>query len=198
MSKDRAKHKLCRQIGSCIWGKAKCPSVKRPYPAGSAKGRPRKMSTFGELLVEKQKLKAHYAITEKQLKLAYLRAKKGVGMTNEKLIKALETRLDSVVYRSGLAATIFAAKQFVTHRHILVDGQIVDKPSYQVKPGQVVAVKVEKSPAIANIAKLVNCSVPPYLDVDKEGCKATLVREPLPSEIPVNVEVRRVVEFYAK
>ena len=197
--KARAKHKLCRRVGSCIWGSPKCPSNKRPFPAGStAKGRMRKLSTYGTLLMEKQKLKAFYGVSEKQLYIAYQKAKKGEGMANEKLLKALESRLDAIVYRSGLAPTIFAAKQFVNHRHILVDGKKVDRSSYRVKPGQVVSVNVEKAPSIALIAKNTNCEVPAYLELDKENCKVTLAREPLAEEIPCNCEVMSVIEYYAR
>jgi len=197
--KDRAKHKLCRRVGECIWGSPKCPSVKRPYPAGStARGFKKKLSTYGELLIEKQKLKMFYAVSEKQLRLAYQKAKKGEGMANEKLLKNLEMRLDALVYRCGFAPTIFAAKQFVNHRHIKVDGKIVDRSSYKVKPGQVISISPEKSPSIANIAKNTNCEVPAYLEVDRENGKATLAREPLAEEIPCKVEVMRVIEFYAR
>ena len=197
--KDRAKHKLCRRIGSCVWGSPKCPSVKRPYPAGaSAKSRRGKLSTYGELLIEKQKLKAFYAVSEKQLRLAYQKAKRGEGMAHEKLLKNLEQRLDALVYRSGLAPTIFAAKQFVNHRHVKVDGKIVDRSSYKVKPGQVITIDPSKSPSIANIAKNTNCVVPAYLEVEIDNCKATLVREPLAEEIPCNVAIMHVIEYYAR
>jgi len=197
--KDRVKHKLCRRIGSCIWGNPKCPSVKRPYPAGaSAKGRRNKLSTYGELLIEKQKLKAFYAVSEKQLRIAYQKAKKGEGLTNEKLLKGLESRLDAIVYRSGLAPTIFASKQFVNHRHIKVDGKIVDRSSFIVKPGQVISISPDKSPSIANIAKNTNCEVPAYLEVDKENAKVTFAREPLAEEIPCTFKVMHVIEFYAR
>jgi small subunit ribosomal protein S4 len=173
--------------------------VKRPYPAGSsAKGFQRKRSTYGELLIEKQKLKAFYAVSEKQLRLAYQKAKRGEGLANEKLLKNLELRLDAIVYRSGLAPTIFAAKQFVNHRHVKVDGRIVDRSSYKVKPGQVISISSDKSPSIANIAKNTDCTVPAYLEIDKEHCKVTLAREPLAEEIPCNANVMHVIEYYAR
>ena len=125
---SRAKHKFCRRIGQCIWGDPKCPSVKRPYAAGPhGKGRRVKLSTYGELLMEKQKLKNYYAISEKQLQIAYAKAKAGTGQTHEKLFRSLEQRLDAMVFRAGFAPTIFAAKQFVNHGHILVDGKRIDR-----------------------------------------------------------------------
>ncbi len=197
--KARAKHKLCRRVGSCIWGNPKCPSAKRPYPAGSSpRGRQRKLSTYGELLVEKQKLKTHYAVSEKQLFLAYQRAKQGSGLANEKLMQNLEQRLDAILFRSGLAPTIFAAKQFVNHRHVLVDGKIIDRSSYIVKPEQTVSISPHRSPAIASTAKNSNAVPPSYLEVDLDTCKVKLLRSPVPDEIPVDVEVRRVIEFYAR
>ncbi|MCK5844950.1 MAG: 30S ribosomal protein S4, partial [Victivallales bacterium] len=197
--KDQVKHKLCRRIGSCIWGSPKCPSVKRPYPAGkTARGRQQKLSTYGQLLLEKQKLKTFYAVSEKQLRLAYQKAKRGEGMANEKLLKNLELRLDALVYRCGFAPSIYAAKQFVNHRHIKVDGKKVDRSSYKLKPGQVISISADKSPSIANIAKNTNCEIPAYLEVDRENLKATLEREPLIEEIPCTCEVMRVIEYYAR
>ena len=121
---SRAKHKFCRRIGQCLWGDPKCPSVKRPYAAGPhGKGRRVKLSTYGELLLEKQKLRNYYAISEKQLRIAFAKAKSGLGLTHEKLFRSLEMRLDALVYRAGFAPTIFAAKQIVNHGHILVNGK---------------------------------------------------------------------------
>ncbi len=195
----RAKHKLCRRLGVCIWGKAKCPSAKRPYAAGPhGKTAQKKLSTYGELLLQKQRLKVYYGLTEKQLHLSFVDAKSGKTQTDQKLLRNLEFRLDAAVYRSGLAPTIHAAKQFVVHRHILVDGKIVDRPSYRLRPGQVISINVEKDPAIANIAKNANCEVPPYHEVDREHCKVKVVREPLLEENPTGVEIMRVVEFYAR
>ncbi|HBC88748.1 MAG TPA: 30S ribosomal protein S4 [Lentisphaeria bacterium] len=196
---DRAKHKLCRRLGVCIWGKVKCPSVRRPYPAGPhGKNAQKKLSTYGELLLQKQRLKVYYALTEKQLHLAFVDAKKGKTQTDEKLLRNLELRLDAATYRSGLAPTIHAARQFVVHRHIIVDGKIVDRPSYKLRPGQGFSINVEKDAALANVAKNANCEVPPYLEVDREHCKVKVVREPLIEENPTGVEIMKVVEFYAR
>ena len=196
---SQAKHKFCRRIGQCLWGDPKCPSVKRPYPAGPhGKGRRAKLSTYGELLMEKQKLRNHYGISEKQLQIAYIKAKAGTSPTNEKLFRSLEQRLDALVYRSGFAPTIFAAKQIVNHGHIRVDGKRVDRASTIVKPGNVITIDAEKSPAIAELARKGNSTVPPYMEVDLENLKATLVREPALDEIPVNVQIMSVIEYYAR
>jgi len=195
----RAKHKLCRRIGSCIWGNPKCPSNKRPYPAGPhGKGRQRKLSTYGQLLQEKQKLKAFYGLTERQLRAAYLRAKAGTGFTHEKLQRNLELRLDAIVFRSGLAPSVFAAKQAVSHRHIRVDGKVVDRPSCRIRAGQVISMSADKSPALATAARNSNVAVPHYLEVDRENLKVTVVAEPALDDIQNGIEIMRVIEFYAR
>jgi len=196
---SRAKHKFCRRIGQCIWNDPKCPSVKRPFAAGPhGKGRRAKLSTYGELLMEKQKLRMHYAISEKQLQIAFAKAKSGEGQTHEKLFRSLELRLDALVFRCGFAPTIFAAKQYVNHGHILVDGKRVDRASCIVKEGQVISINAEKSPAIAEMAKKGNAAPPAYLEVDLDNLKATLVRMPQIEEIPVNVKIMSVIEYYAR
>ena len=196
---SRAKHKFCRRVGQCIWGDATCPSVKRPYAAGPhGKGRRVKLSTYGEMLQEKQKIKAHYALTERQLRNIFLAAKRIEGRTDEILMRKIELRLQSAVYHGGFAPTIFAAKQLVVHRHVKVDGKIVDRASYLLKPGQVITIDAEKSPAIAEAARNVNATVPAYFESNKEQLKLTVTREPMIEEIPVQVEAMRVVEYYAR
>ena len=196
---SQAKHKFCRRIGQCLWGDPKCPSVKRPYCAGPhGKGKRVKLSTYGELLLEKQKLRNYYAISEKQLRIAFAKAKSGEGQTHEKLFRSLEQRLDAMVYRAGFAPTIFAAKQIVNHGHILVNGQRVDRASYVVREGQTISINAEKSPAIAETAKKNNTTPPAYLEVDLDNLKATLVRAPQIDEIPVAVKIMSVIEYYAR
>ena len=199
---SQAKHKFCRRIGFCLWGCPNCPTVKgmaRAYAAGPhGKGRRDKLSTYGELLIEKQKLRNYYAISEKQLQIAYAKAKAGLGQTHERLFRSLEQRLDALVYRAGFAPTIFAAKQIINHGHILVNGKRLDRASAIVKPGWVITINAEKSPAIAEMAKKGNATIPPYMEVDLEALKATLVREPNLDEIPVNVQIMSVIEYYAR
>lgn len=209
------KHTLCRRIGQCIWGMPNCPtnsrviksregsestSTPRAYPAGQHGPTKRrgKLSTYGELLLEKQKLRTFYDLSEHQLQFIYKKAKQGEGITGDKLLRLLEMRLMTVVYRGGLTNTIFAARQAVSHRHILVDGKIVDRASYIVKPGQVVSINSERSPMLATIAKGIDIPLPPYLQKDKEECKVTVTHEPLPEEISTNVTISRVVEYYAR
>ena len=193
------KHKICRRVGSCVWGNPKCPSVKRPYPAGSAaRARRRKLSTFGELLLEKQKLRTHYNLTERQLRYEYQKAQKGEGVPAEKFLKNLETRLASVVFRSGLAPSIFASQQAVAHRHVHLNGRVLDRPGARVKPGDTVSINTQRSPSMGSIAQKSDVVPPSYLDVDRQNAKVTLAREPVQDEIPVDVEVVRVIEFYAR
>lgn len=210
-----AKHTLCRRVGYCLWGMANCPtnarviktkeggeasSSPKAYPAGQHGPTKRrgKLSTYGELLLEKQKLRTFYNLTEHQLRFIYENSKRGEGITGDKLLRNLEMRLMSLVYRSGLASTIFAARQLVSHRHILVDGKIVDRASYRVKPGQVISINAERSPKIADIAKSSDAVLPAYLEKDKEACKVTVVHEPLPEEIQCGVAITKVIEYYAR
>ena len=202
MKKVQAKHKLCRRLGYCVWNMPNCPTVKgkaRTYAAGlqGKAAKRKKLSTYGEMMQEKQKLKAHYALTENQLRNTFLAAKRIEGKTNEILMQRLEFRLDAAVYHAGFAPTVFAAKQFVNHRHILVNGKIVDRGSYMLRIGDVITIK-EKSAKVAEIAKAVQTAAPAYLEVDKEALKITIARQPMIEEIPVNVESLRVVEYYAR
>ncbi len=202
--RNEPKHTLCRRLGSCVWGNAKCPSAKRPFAAGqhgsakAGKGGKTKLSTYGQLLMEKQKLRAHYCMSEHQLQYYYGKAKLAPGKSGEVLLRLLETRLASVVFRSGLAPSIFAARQAVLHRHILVDGKVVNRGSFQVKPGQVISINAQRSPGIAALAQKTDIVPPPYLELDKENIKVTLTRDPLPEEIPANVDIMKVVEYYAR
>jgi len=199
-AKAQAKHKFCRRIGECIWDDPKCPSVKRPYPAGAQgkNARRKKLSTYGELLLEKQKLRFHYAVSEKQLQIAYQKAKQGQGQAHEKLFCNLEQRLDAMLFRAGFAPTIFAAKQFINHGHVFVDGKRVDRSSYKVMEGQTISINTEKSPAVAEAAKNTQRTIPGYLEVDIDNLKATLVRKPQVEEIPVKANIMSVIEYYAR
>jgi small subunit ribosomal protein S4 len=215
MTMKGPKHTLCRRIGQCIWGLPNCPtnsrviksreggestSTPKAYPAGQhgPTKRRNKLSTYGELLLEKQKLRTFYNLSEHQLQFIYKKAKQGQGITGDKLLRLLEMRLVTVVYRGGLTSTIFAARQAVSHRHILVDGKIVDRASFVVKPGQVVSISSERSPMLSTIAKGIDAPLPAYLQKDKEECKVTVTHEPLPEEINSNVTISRVIEYYAR
>ena len=155
-------------------------------------------------LKEKQRLRAQYGIREKQMHRAYLDAKKEPGLTGESMVELLEMRLDALVLRSGFARTTLQARQAVVHRHILVDGKLVDRPSYRVSPGQTIQVK-PKSQAMESFqiaAEGGNSDVlaktPSYLSVELPELKAQLVARPKRAEVPVTCEVQMVVEYYAR
>ena len=137
------KHRMCRRVGEPLCGSPKCPALRRPYPPGQhGRGaRRRKMSEFGRQLLEKQKLRFIYGVSERHLHHLFRQAARARGGTGEALLQLLERRLDTVVYRLGLAPTPWAARQLVSHGHVTVDGRTVNIPSYRVRPGQRVAIR---------------------------------------------------------
>ena len=199
-----AKHKIDRRMGENIWGRAKSPLNKREYgPGQHGQRRKGKLSDFGTQLRAKQKLKGYYGdLTEKQFKKIYGEAARVTGDTGENLIGLLERRLDAVVYRAKFVATIFAARQFVNHGHVLVNGKAVNIASYRLKEGDVVSVR-EKSRQMATITEalaLTERDVPDYIELDAQKLTAKLVRVPGLSDVPypVQMEPNLVVEYYAK
>ncbi|MGA0541165.1 30S ribosomal protein S4 [Neotabrizicola sp. VNH66] len=199
-----AKYKIDRRMGENIWGRAKSPLNKREYgPGQHGQRRKGKLSDFGTQLRAKQKLKGYYGdLTEKQFKKIYGEAARVTGDTGENLIGLLERRLDAVVYRAKFVATIFAARQFVNHGHVLVNGKAVNIASYRLKEGDVVSVR-EKSRQMATITEalaLTERDVPDYIELDAQKLTAKLVRVPGLSDVPypVQMEPNLVVEYYAK
>jgi len=154
-------------------------------------------------LREKQRLREQYGIREKQLRIAFNEARRTDGLTGENLVELLEMRLDALVVRAGFARTTAQARQLVVHRHILVDGQLVDRPSFRVKPGQQIHVKPKSEGlepfqvAAAGGHAEVLPPVPGYLEVDLATLQAKLVRRPKRAEVPVTCDVQLVVEYYA-
>jgi small subunit ribosomal protein S4 len=167
-------------------------------------GRRRRQSSDYRLrLVEKQRLRHQYDLRERQLRRVFDEATRQPGKTGEVLVELLERRLDAVVLRSGLARTIYQARQMVTHGHLTVDGGKVDRPSYRLRPGQTVEVRRssrDKPPFLLAAAgsNAPGGPIPPYLDVDLAGLRTTLVREPRRPEIPVSCDEQLVVEFYSR
>ncbi|MEZ5753157.1 MAG: 30S ribosomal protein S4 [Paracoccaceae bacterium] len=199
-----AKYKIDRRMGENIWGRAKSPVNKREYgPGQHGQRRKNKLSDFGLQLRAKQKLKGYYGdLTEKQFKRIYGEAARVKGDTGENLIGLLERRLDAVVYRAKFVPTIFAARQFVNHGHVTVNGKRVNIASYRVKEGDVVAVR-DRSRQMALILEATQSAerdVPDYLEVDHSKLTATFVRAPGLSDVPypVQMEPNLVVEYYAK
>ncbi|MGY6531167.1 30S ribosomal protein S4 [Glycocaulis sp.] len=204
MSKRHSqKYKIDRRMGENIWGRPKSPVNTRSYgPGQHGQRRKGKMSDFGLQLMAKQKLKGYYGnITEKQFARTYEEAQRRRGNTAENLIGLLESRLDAVVYRSKFVPTVFAARQFVNHGHVLVNGKRVNIASYQVKPGDVVEVR-QKSRNMALVLEALDSperDIPDYIDLDAKAMKATYTRVPEFSDVPypVKMEPNLVVEFYA-
>ncbi len=199
-----AKYKIDRRMGENIWGRPKSPLNKREYgPGQHGQRRKNKMSDFGTQLRAKQKLKGYYGdLTEKQFKKIYAEAARVTGDTGENLIGLLERRLDAVVYRAKFVATVFAARQFVNHGHVTVNGRRVNIASYRLKEGDVVEVrqKSKQMAAILEAQSLTERDVPDYLEVDGAKLTAKLVRQPALSDVPypVKMEPNLVVEYYAK
>jgi small subunit ribosomal protein S4 len=199
-----AKYKLDRRMGQNIWGRPKSPVNRREYgPGQHGQRRKGKMSDFGTQLKAKQKLKGYYGnISEKQFRKYYAEAIRMKGDSGDNLIGLLERRLDAVVYRAKFVATPFAARQFVNHGHVRVNGRRVNIPSYLVKPGDVVEVKEASKQLVVVLeaSQLAERDVPEYYEVDHGKMVAKLVRIPLPAEVPypVLMEPNLVIEFYSR
>ena len=194
-----------RALGIALTPKAEKYMERRPYGPGQH-GRSRKKadSNYAVQLREKQRLRAQYNIREKQMHRAYVEAKRREGRTGTNLLTLLESRLDALVLRAGFARTMAQARQLVVHRHIMVDGQRVDRPSFMVKPGQMIHVhsRSEKMAPFQVAATGAHQDVlpdtPAYLDVSIDKLQATYTRLPERSEIPVTCEEQLVVEYYAR
>ncbi|MDO4251927.1 MAG: 30S ribosomal protein S4 [Rothia sp. (in: high G+C Gram-positive bacteria)] len=206
-SKNRTRRTVrqSRALGIALTPKAEKYFERRPYGPGQH-GRARKKadSNYAVQLREKQRLRAQYNVREAQIRRAYLEAKRIEGQTGKNMVEILETRLDALVLRAGFARTIAQARQMVVHRHIMVDGVRVDRPSYRVTPGQLIHVhpKSEKTfpfqVAAAGEHQAVLPDVPGYLKVEIEKLQATLERAPKREEIPVTCEEQLVVEYYSR
>jgi len=198
-----AKYKIDRRMGENLWGRPKSPVNQRSYgPGQHGQRRKQKVSDFGLQLRAKQKLKGYYGnLTEKQFSRTYEEAARRKGNTSENLIALLESRLDAIVYRAKFVPTVFAARQFVNHGHVTVNGKRVNIPSYRCKAGDVIAVR-EKSRNMALVLEAVASNerdFAEYVAVDAKGLSATFVRAPELSEVPypVKMEPNLVIEFYA-
>ncbi len=199
-----AKYKLDRRMGENIWGRPKSPVNRREYgPGQHGQRRKGKMSDFGLQLRAKQKLKGYYGdLTEKQFRRIYAEAERVKGDTGENLIGLLERRLDAVIYRAKFVPTIFAARQFVNHKHVRVNGQVVNIASFRVKEGDVIEVR-DRSKQLAIVleaAQLPERDVPDYIEVDHSKMSATFVRTPGLGDVPypVMMEPNLVIEYYAQ
>ncbi len=195
------KVRYSRRFGFALTKKAEKILQKKPYPPGQHGRMKRrvKLSDYGRQLLEKQKLRAQYNVSERQLANYFEKATRIVGNTGETLLQLLETRLDALVYRAGLAPTIYAARQLVTHGHILVNGKRVNVPSYQVRPNETVSVKESsrKMQVIQDSLRSIS-SPPPYIELEKASFLFRLLYVPPKEEIPVVCELPQVVEYYSR
>ncbi len=200
--------KLCRREGEKLFLKgercnsAKCAVEKKAYPPGQhGKGRRQKISDYGLQLREKQKIKRYYGLLESQFRGTFEKANQKKGITSENLLKMLECRLDNIVFRMGFAPSRSTARQLVRHRHLTVNGKLVDIPSYQVKADDIVQVrdKSRKMETIHNAMKRIKeGNQLPWLNLDKANMKGTLLEVPGRADIPVTFNENLVVELYSK
>jgi len=194
MARNRnPRFKESRRLGVNIYGH---PKAMNRYSKGMGRG-DRKISTYGEQLLQKQRLKAYYGVLERQMRRYMDKAKKSNEITGTALVIELETRLDNMVYRMGFASSIREARQMVVHRHILVNGKRVDRPSYQISIGDVISLKEssrDNGKFKENFTE--QKSHVPYIEKDVENFKATYIKQPEREEIPIEVNDQMVVEYY--
>jgi len=199
-----AKYKIDRRMGENIWGRPKSPVNRREYgPGQHGQRRKGKLSDFGLQLRAKQKLKGYYGdLTEKQFRRIFKEAERVKNDTGENLVGLLERRLDAVAYRAKFVPTVFAARQFVNHGHLLVNGKRVNIPSYTVKEGDIIEVRTRSKQLaiVLESAQLPEREVPDYLEVDQSKMVATFVRTPGLGDVPypVIMEPNLVIEYYAQ
>jgi small subunit ribosomal protein S4 len=194
------KSKIARKIGDPIFGSDKY-FEKKNYPPGihGINKKRKKTSEYGIQLKEKQKAKYTYGILERQFRNTFEKANRSKGVTGEVLLQLLESRLDNVVFRLGIGPTRAAARQLVSHKHIIVNGQVVNVPSYRLRPGDIIGVR-EKSKSLESITESINNVNPtyPWLEWDTDKMAGKFVSIPERSEIPENIKEQLIVELYSK
>jgi small subunit ribosomal protein S4 len=198
-----SKHKIDRRLGVNLWGRPKSPLNDREYAPGQHGQRRKKPTDYGIQLMAKQKLKGYYGnICEKQFKKYYTEAVRKKGDTGANLIGILECRLDAVLYRMKLAPTVFSCRQLINHCHVLVNGIRCNIPSRMVNVGDTVALKEKAKgiPAVIEASTLPERDVPDYVEVDQAKFSGSLIRIPMPDEVPypVQMETNLVIEFYSR
>ena len=199
-----AKYKIDRRMGQNVWGRPKSPVNRREYgPGQHGQRRKGKLSDYGVQLRAKQKLRGYYGnISERQFRGIYAEAIRMKGDSGAHMIGLLESRLDAVVYRAKLVPTVFAARQFINHGHVNVNGKRVNIGSYRCKPGDIIAVrdKAKQMAMVLESAELAERDVPEYIEVDTAKMTATYVRVPATGDVPypVQMEPHLVVEFYSR
>jgi len=199
------KYKISRRLGVSLWGSAKDPYNKRGYAPGQhgAAAKRKKTSDYGTQLREKQKLRGYYGnITERQFRKIYHEAARRKGDTGENLIGILESRLDTVIYRMGVVATPFAARQLVSHGHVSVNGKKTNIPSFQVEEGDIIELR-EKAKQMAVVLEMTQNperSVPEHIEFDTKDLKGKFIRVPKLAEVPYPTVMQPnfVIEFYSR
>ncbi|MBP3354494.1 MAG: 30S ribosomal protein S4 [Bacteroidales bacterium] len=194
------KSRIARKFGEAIFGADKVLSKKNYPPGQHGQNKRRKTSEYGTQLAEKQKAKYTYGVLERQFRILFEKASRTKGITGEVLLQLLESRLDNIVYRLGIAPTRAAARQLVSHRHIVVDGKVVNIPSCHIKPGQVVGVR-EKSKSLENITDSLsgfNHSKYPWIEWDEATKSGKFLHIPERADIPENIKEQLIVELYSK
>ena len=194
------KSRIDRRFGETILGSEKVRSRRNFPPGQHGNNRRRKTSEYGVMLAEKQKAKYTYGVLEKQFRNMFEKAARTSGITGEILLQNLESRLDNVVYRLGIAPTRRAARQLVNHKHIVVDGKVVGIASYAVKPGQIVGVR-ERSKSLEVIADALagfNHSKYPWIEWDEATKSGKLLHKPERADIPENIKEQLIVDLYSK
>ena len=194
------KSRIARRFGEAIFGPDKVLDRRNYAPGQHGVNRRKKNSEYGTQLAEKQKAKYTYGVLERQFRLLYAQAQRTKGITGEILLQLLESRLDNVVYRLGIAPTRAAARQMVSHKHITVNGKVVNIPSFQVKQGMVVAVR-EKAKSLEVIAASLegfNHAKYPWLEWTEADKAGKFLNVPAREEIPENINEQLIVELYSK
>jgi small subunit ribosomal protein S4 len=201
----QSKYKISRRLGESLWGNAKDPFLKRNYGPGqhgSANAGGKRKTVHGVQLQAKQKLKGYYNMTEKQFRKFYAEAARKKGNAAENLVGLLERRLDAVVYRLNLAPTIFAARQLVSHKHVLVNGKTTNIPSFLVREGDEISLKPKSKEMVICVESVqkMERSIPSYLSFEEHEMKGKFIRTPVLADIPypVVMEPHFTVEFYSK
>lgn len=194
--------KKCRAVGTVLPGLTTAATLDRPYPPGQhGTQRKRKPSDFKVRLIEKQKARFHFGILEKQFQSYVKKASRQKGPAGLNLLRLLQSRLDNIVYRLGLAPTIPAARQFIVHRHIMVNGHRVDRPSFQVKPGDEISVREKsrsKSFVQANLERSAGHVRPSWLEFDPAKATGKLVTAPDRHDLPFELRENAIIEFYSQ
>ncbi len=201
--RPKSKYKIDRRLGCNLWGRQKSPYNIRQSAPGMHGARRSKPTDYGIQLFAKQKLKGHYGnIGERKFRRYFKEADRLRGDTGQNLIGLLESRLDAVIYRAKFVPTVFAARQFVSHNHVTVNGKKVNVASYQVKPGDVILVKeaARNIPMVIEAVASAEREVPEYIDADHKEMKATYMRVPQLEDVPYATEMNTqlIVEFYSR